>query len=260
MFIDSHCHLTHLDLKKYDGQLDGVIHAARAAGVHNMLCVSVDISNAEAVTQLAREYEDVYAAVGIHPLDCQPGDQNLARLEELLGEPKVVALGEIGLDYHYSPDNKSLQKSVFAEQLELAKEQEKPVIVHTREARKDTLELIRIHGCRQSAGVLHCFTESWEMAKAAMDMNYCISFSGIVTFKNAEDIRDVVRKMPLDRLLIETDSPYLAPVPFRGKPNEPAYVVEVGRFIAELKGVTVDQLSTQVEMNFNRLFKLFYNN
>ena len=256
MFVDSHCHLTHLDLDIFGGTLDGVIEAAQAAEVHKMLCISVDLDNALEVVKIADTYDCVYASVGIHPMDCKDGDPDITRFQQLLSSKKVIAVGEIGLDYHYAADSKALQQTVFIQQLVVAKENELPVVVHTRDAREDTLALLREYGCENKTGVLHCFTESWEMAEAALDMNYYISFSGIVTFKKAEELREVAKKVPLDRLLIETDAPYLAPVPYRGKPNEPARVSDVGRFVAELRGVSVEQLAQQVEQNFDQLFLL----
>lgn len=254
MLVDSHCHLDRLKLDKYDGQLEQALEAARANGVGKMLCVGISVDNREAVTQLAETFDDVVASVGVHPLDVEAGLASHDQLIEWARHPKVVALGESGLDYYYSDESKVVQQESFAVHLRAAAEASLPVIVHTRDARQDTLNLIKEHGSEVSAGVLHCFTESWEMAKAAMDMNYYISLSGIVTFKNAEELREVARKMPLDRLLVETDSPYLAPVPYRGKPNEPAYVRDVAQFIADLKGITFDQLCQITGDNFHRLF------
>jgi len=168
----------------------------------------------------------------------------------------VVAIGETGLDYHYSRESIATQQESFATHLQVAKELSKPVVVHTRDAQKDTLDLIRSHGCLNSAGVLHCFTESWEMAKAALDLNYYISFSGIITFKNASTLREIVKKVPLDRLLVETDSPYLAPIPYRGRPNEPKNVIEVAQCVAELRGIGFDAICEQTSMNFLSLFRI----
>lgn len=254
MLVDSHCHLDRLKLDKYDGDLKQALDKAREAGVGKMLCVGISLNNREAVTRLAEEYDDVVASVGVHPLDVDAGLATEAELVAWGEHPKVVALGESGLDYYYSDESKTVQQESFAVHLRAAAEARLPVIVHTRDARQDTLDLIREHGSEESAGVLHCFTESWEMAKAAMDMNYYVSLSGIVTFKNAEELRDVARKMPLDRLLVETDSPYLAPVPFRGKPNEPAFVREVAKFVADLKGITYEKLCEITGDNFHRLF------
>ncbi|WP_445357262.1 TatD family hydrolase [Microbulbifer sp. ANSA002] len=254
MLVDSHCHLDRLKLDKFDGDLDAVLEFARSRGVGKFLCVGISLENADAVVEIASKYEDVVCSVGIHPLDVESGLAGVDELIAMAERPKVVALGETGLDYYYSTDTKETQQQSFIAHLQAAGQVGLPVIVHTRDAREDTIQLIREYGNSQTAGVLHCFTESWEMAKAALDLNYYISLSGIVTFKNAEDLRDVARKLPLDRLLVETDSPYLAPIPYRGKPNIPAYVREVAEFIAELRGISYEQLAEITTENFLRLF------
>ena len=217
MLIDSHCHLDRLDLTAHDGSLDAALDAARQRGVGKFLCIGVDAANAPAVKQIAEQYSDVYCSVGIHPLDLTR--ETPTDLDWLLH----------ALDH--------------------------PVIIHTREARADTLNLLR-EADLPSAGVLHCFTEDWDMARAAMDMGYYISLSGIVTFRNAEALREVARQVPADRLLVETDSPYLAPVPHRGKPNEPQFVCDVAAFLAELRGEPLEQLWQNTTDNFHRLFPL----
>jgi TatD DNase family protein len=255
MLIDSHCHLDRLKLDKFDGSLDAAMAHATEQGVKKMLCVGISLDNREAVVSMAEKYPQVVSSVGVHPLDVEKG---LASAEQLVkwGEhPKVVALGETGLDYYYSDESKAVQQESFVVHLEAAAQAKLPVIVHTRDARQDTLDLIKAHGCQENAGVLHCFTENWDMAKSAMDMNYYISFSGIVTFKNAVELRDVASKVPLERMLVETDSPYLAPVPYRGKPNVPGYVKEVAEFIAELKGISYQEVIETTGENFHRLFK-----
>lgn len=256
MLIDSHCHLDRLDLAAHGGSLDAALDAARAAGVGHFLCIGVSADNAATVKGLAERYADVDCSVGVHPLDLEPGAE--PALDWLLGElahPKVVAIGETGLDYHYEPESAALQQASFRLHLEAARITGKPVIVHTREARADTLALLREAALPQ-AGVLHCFTEDWEMAKAALDIGFYISLSGIVTFRNAEALRDVARQVPADRLLVETDSPYLAPVPHRGKANLPQYVCEVARFLAELRGEDFEAFAGQTTQNFKRLFPL----
>ncbi|KJU77223.1 TatD family hydrolase [Ectopseudomonas oleovorans] len=256
MLIDSHCHLDRLDLAAHGGSLDAALDAARAAGVGHFLCIGVSADNAATVKGLAERYADVDCSVGVHPLDLEPGAE--PALDWLLGElahPKVVAIGETGLDYHYEPESAALQQASFRLHLEAARITGKPVIVHTREARADTLALLREAALPQ-AGVLHCFTEDWEMAKAALDIGFYISLSGIVTFRNAEALRDVARQVPADRLLVETDSPYLAPVPHRGKPNLPQYVREVAEYLAVLRGVSYESLAEQTSSNFKRLFPL----
>lgn len=256
MLIDSHCHLDRLDLAAHGGSLDAALDAARAAGVGHFLCIGVSADNAATVKNLAERYADVDCSVGVHPLDLEPGAE--PALDWLLGElahPKVVAIGETGLDYHYEPESAALQQASFRLHLEAARITGKPVIVHTREARADTLALLREAALPQ-AGVLHCFTEDWEMARAALDIGFYISLSGIVTFRNAEALREVARQVPADRLLVETDSPYLAPVPHRGKPNLPQYVREVAEYLAVVRGVSYETLAEQTSDNFKRLFPL----
>lgn len=256
MLIDSHCHLDRLDLSAHGGSLDAALAAARGRGVGHFLCIGISADNAAAVKALSERYTDVDCTVGVHPLDLQPGVA--PALDWLLAElnhPHVVAIGETGLDYHYEPEAAELQRQAFRLHLQAAQLTGKPVIVHTREARADTLALLREAALPQ-AGVLHCFTEDWPMAKAALDLGFYISLSGIVTFRNADALRDVARQVPADRLLIETDAPYLAPIPHRGKPNLPEYVRDVAEFLAPLRGVDVDTLAEQTTQNFQRLFPL----
>lgn len=254
MLVDSHCHLDRLDLGPYNADLGAALAAARECGVDRVLCVGVDRSNAETVRAIARSHEGVYASVGIHPLDIADTAESVESLCQLAAFPEVVAVGETGLDYYYSRDNSELQQHSFRAHLQAAARLGKPVIVHSREAREDTLALIREAGDSKIGGVLHCFTETWEMAREAIDLNYFISFSGIITFKNAAELREVVKKVPLDRLLVETDSPYLAPVPFRGKTNEPKYAREVAACVAELKGISLEEVAAITSANFDRLF------
>lgn len=254
MFVDSHCHLDRLKLDQCGGSLEAALAAARADGVGHMLCVCISPENRQTVLDIACGDPRIFASAGVHPSDVQADVVSVDTLQQWCDHAKVVALGETGLDYHYAADRKEQQRQSFINHLEAGRNLGLPVIVHSREAREDTLELIRDHGCRRAAGVLHCFTESWEMARAALDMNYYISISGIVTFRNADELREVAKKIPLDRLLIETDSPYLAPVPHRGKSNQPRYVRAVGEFLAELRGITVEQLAEHTSANFFRLF------
>lgn len=254
MLTDSHCHLDRIDLTPYNGDLNAALDAARERGIKQFLCIGVSLDNRKTVVDIARQYSDVHASVGVHPCDVESGTATVEQLVEWGGAPEVIGLGETGLDYHYAEQTKELQQESFALHLKAGARAGLPIIVHTREAREDTLNLIREHGDPTSAGVLHCFTETWEMASAAMDMGYYISLSGIVTFKSAEALREVAKKVPLDRLLVETDSPYLAPVPYRGKSNEPQYVREVAEFVADLRGIPVEHLAEQTTENFHRLF------
>ncbi len=254
MLVDSHCHLDRINLDKYDNGLDGAVDAAKARGISHMLCVCISEENKAAVLDIAARFEEISASVGVHPSDVKDDVMSEETLLQWADAPKVVAIGETGLDYYYTGEFAQAQQESFINHLRVAKVRSLPVIVHTREAREDTIALIKTHGCRESAGVLHCFTESWEMAEKALDLNYYISISGIVTFKNATELKEVAKKIPADRLLVETDSPYLAPVPFRGKPNEPKYVREVAEYVAELRGESLESLAEQTSDNYFRLF------
>ncbi|WP_024460046.1 TatD family hydrolase [Marinimicrobium sp. LS-A18] len=254
MLTDSHCHLDRIDLKPYNGDLNAALDAARERGIRQFLCIGVSLENRETVVDIARQYPDVYASVGVHPCDVESGTATVEQLVEWGGAPEVIGLGETGLDYHYAEQTKELQQESFALHLKAGAQAGLPIIVHTREAREDTLDLIREHGSTEHAGILHCFTETWGMASQALDLGYYISLSGIVTFNSAKALREVAKQIPLDRLLVETDSPYLAPVPHRGKSNEPQYVREVAEFVADLRGIPVEQLAEQTTENFHRLF------
>ncbi len=256
MLVDSHCHLDRLKLEPYNGDLSAAVAAAHQRGIQQMLCIGISLDNIQTVIDIARDHPTVVASVGVHPCDVQQGTASAEQLAQWARQPKVVALGETGLDYHYETESKALQQESFALHLRVGAELGLPVVVHTREAREDTLALIEAHGSREHAGVLHCFTEDWDMARRALEFNYYVSLSGIVTFKNAEQLRDVARRLPADRLLVETDSPYLAPVPYRGKPNEPRYVREVAEFVAQVRGVSFEELARQTTENFYRLFPL----
>ncbi len=254
MFVDSHCHLDKLDLAPYNNDLDAAVQAALDHRVSHMLCIGVDLESADQVVALAERYDQVYASVGTHPLY---GDRRAPTVEELLSiarHPRVVGIGETGLDYYYSKDNPRIQAERFITHIEAAVQTELPLIVHTREAKQDTLDLLRQYGQNRVRGVLHCFTEDLDMARQAIDLGFCISISGIVTFRNAESLREVVRAVPIDHLLIETDAPWLAPVPYRGKKNEPKYVGVVAEKVAELKGISVEDVAEQTTRNFFSLF------
>lgn len=250
MLIDSHCHLNYLDAPAEK------LAAARAAGVGGFLCIGVDHEGLAAVLALAAEHRDVWASAGVHPDAADEPASVAGWLPAALSAPSVVAVGEMGLDYSREPDAQERlgQQRCFAYQLTLAAERELPVIIHTRAAQADTLALLREH--RGVRGVLHCFTESWDMAEAAIELGYYVSMSGIVTFKNAATVRDVARRIPLDRLLVETDAPWLAPAPLRGKTNEPAFVVHTAQFVAELRDLAPEKLAGITTENFHRLFAL----
>ena len=255
MIVDSHCHLDRLDFDKLDLNLDQVLNNARTKQVEHFLCVSVTLEQFPSMLDKIKEYDDVSASCGVHPLD-QKDALNKPLLTDLASHKKVVAIGETGLDYYYSKETHGVQQASFVGHIEVANELQKPLIIHTRDARADTINLMRAHKAENCGGVLHCFTEDWDMAKKAIDMGFYISISGIVTFKNAIELKEVVKQIPLDRLLIETDSPYLAPVPYRGKTNQPAYVEDVAYYISELKGISFNELAKATTDNFYSLFKL----
>ncbi|MDB2554063.1 TatD family hydrolase [Porticoccaceae bacterium] len=256
MLVDSHCHLDRLDLSDRDAGLDGILADARARGITQFLSVAVDLATSASLVELTERYDHVYSSVGVHPL--QKIDQPVPEVEQLVAlarAPKVVAIGETGLDNFYSAEGHQWQRDSFIRHLQASQQTGLPIIIHTRDAREETLELLRQYPL-QAAGVMHCFTETWEMAEAAIELGFYISFSGIVTFKSAVELREVVRRVPLDRILVETDSPWLAPVPHRGKQNEPQYVREVAETVADLKGVSLEQLAEITTQNFHRLFRI----
>ena len=254
MLVDSHCHLDRVDLAPYEGDFSRFVVATRDAGVSHMLCVSIDLESYPAMLDLVSSYPDVSVSVGVHPNDFDRREPTVEELVALARHPKNVAIGETGLDYFRTEGDLDWQRERFRTHIRAALAAEKPLIIHTREAREDTIAIMREEGADEIGGVMHCFTETWDMAQAALELNFYISFSGIVTFKNADALRDVASRVPDDRLLIETDSPYLAPVPFRGKPNEPRYVGKVGETIAALRGVSTERLVQQSGDNFFRLF------
>ena len=256
MFIDSHCHLDKLDLSLNQGSLASLIENCEARGVKRILSVCVGLDEFDNMYQMIKAFDQVDASLGIHPLHLKTQDDvaSVDSLIELINQhPKVVAIGETGLDYYYDESTKALQAESFVNHLKAGAQLNLPLIIHTRQARQDTLDLIAAHG-GSAGGVLHCFTESLEMAQKAMEFNYSISISGIVTFKNSHELKEVVKQLPLDKLLIETDAPYLAPVPYRGKQNQPKYVVEVAQYIADLKGIRIEQLAEITTDNYYRLF------
>ncbi|MCY4045527.1 MAG: TatD family hydrolase [Cellvibrionales bacterium] len=254
MIVDSHCHLDRLTLDNLDiPTLDQVVLEAKAADVSHMLCVGIDATNSPVVCDIAEQYDNVFASVGIHPCDVKTVILE-EELNALANRPKVVAIGETGLDYYYSKEDMAAQKESLILHLNVAKSRQLPVIIHTRDAKEDTLAILEAHACRESVGVLHCFTEDLDMAERAIDLGFYISFSGIVTFKSAKELQQVAKTIPLDRMLVETDSPYLAPVPFRGKPNFPKHTRQVAEFIADLREISLDEVATTTTHNFFQLF------
>lgn len=253
MFVDSHCHLDRL--KQSPEALAETLQFARTRGVEHFLCVCVSVNDYDSMLETVKGFSDVSVSCGVHPLH-QDEACSYAELLEKAQRDEVVAIGETGLDYFYSPESKEVQLTSFVDHIKVANETRKPLIIHTRDAREDTINLLKEYKAPHTNGVLHCFTETLDMAQAAIDMDFYISISGIVTFNSADELREVVKAIPLTRLLIETDSPWLAPVPHRGKQNQPGYVVEVAEFIAELKGVTVEELARCTTENFYNLFSL----
>ncbi|WP_299494355.1 TatD family hydrolase [uncultured Shewanella sp.] len=254
MLIDSHCHLDRLKAAPDQASLRQMMAEAKERGVEYFLCVNVRQNGFQAMRQRVAEFEQVFMSAGVHPLDVKEG-LNIDELQGFIKDPKVIAIGETGLDYFYADETKALQQQCFEQQIALAVDVNKPLIVHTRDAREDTLHFLKQGQADKVGGVLHCFTESYEMAKSAMELGFYISVSGIVTFKNAAELRTTIRKIPKDRLLVETDSPYLAPVPHRGKENQPAFVRDVAEFVAELRGETYEELAAYTSENFFNLFK-----
>lgn len=254
MLVDSHCHLNLLDLAEFGGTVQPVVEQARQAGVGHMLCVSVDLESFPEVYALAQEYADVSASVGVHPNLREGAEPTVEALLERASASKVVAIGETGLDYFRSEGDLNWQRERLRTHIAAAKQCGKSLIIHTRQAKQDTLRILREEGAGEVGGVLHCFTEDWEMAKKGLDLGFYISFSGIVTFRNAGELRAVATQVPTDRLLIETDSPYLTPVPYRGKPNRPAYVRYVAECIARLRKMSVAAVEDRTTENFFSLF------
>ncbi|MEJ2213505.1 MAG: TatD family hydrolase [Gammaproteobacteria bacterium] len=256
MFIDSHCHLDRVDLKPFNENFADFVMNAKDAGITDMLCVSIDLENYPAMLELVKPFNNIYTSVGVHPCEQEGHDPEVDELIRLAAEPSNVAIGETGLDYFRTEGDMHWQQQRFRRHIQAAREVDKPLIIHTREAREDTINILQEENARQVGGVMHCFTETWEMAQAALEMDFYISFSGIVTFKNATELKEVAKKVPLERMLIETDSPYLAPVPYRGKPNVPQYVSKVAEHIADLRETSVDKIAEQTSQNFKELFKI----
>lgn len=253
LLVDSHCHLDRLELP--EGGMDAILQNARQHGVEYMLCVSIDLETCPAVLLLARHYKNVFASVGVHPNEREGKEPTVDELVLLAQDPRVVAIGETGLDYFRNTGDMEWQHERFRRHIAASKITEKPLIVHTREARQDTLRIMREEGADQVGGVMHCFTEDWETAKQAMDLNFYISFSGIVTFQSAKELKEVATCMPIERMLVETDAPYLAPAPHRGKTNQPAYTRFVAEHIAALRGMSLDEVAQITTRNFFTLFR-----
>jgi TatD DNase family protein len=256
MLIDSHAHIQG---KEYAGEAEAVIARAREVGVEKIIAVggAGDMSSNTEAIALAARFENVFATVGMHPHDAKDvGANELQSLKELAASPKVVAVGETGLDYYYSHSPHDVQRRVFSQFIHMARDTDLPIVVHERDAARDAAELLRREGSGKLRGVIHCFTGNYEAACAYLDLGFYLSFTGIITFKNAEPLREVVRKVPLERMFVETDSPYLTPVPHRGKRNEPAYVRFVAETIAKVKGVELDEVARLTTASVKSLFSI----
>jgi len=252
--FDTHAHL---DASQYDEDRDQMITRAKEAGVDLIVNIGFDRQTIPTTIALAEQYDWIYAAVGWHPVESvHMKDGDLEWIESLCAHPKVVAIGEIGLDYHWDTSPKDIQQQVFREQIRLAKKVNKPIIIHNRDAHEDVVRILKEEGAEEVGGIMHCFSGSWETAKLCLDMNFYISFGGPITFKNARVPKEVLKRVPLDRLLIETDCPYLAPHPYRGKRNEAAFVTLVAESAAQIKEITVEELAMITMQNGKNCFRI----
>ncbi|WP_153131899.1 TatD family hydrolase [Dechloromonas hortensis] len=252
MLVDSHCHLDFPDMAN---RLPDVLARMQANNVGCAVCIGVNLEDYPKVLALAEAEERLFATVGVHPEYTDVEEPSEEMLVALAGHRKVIAIGETGLDYYWQKDKPEWQRARFRTHIQAAKRVGKPLVIHTRESAADTLRLMQEEGADEVGGVMHCFTENWEIARQALDLGFYLSFSGIVTFKNASIVKDVAQQCPLDRILVETDSPYLAPAPYRGKPNEPSYVLHVAEEIARLRSLSLEDVSQATTDNFFRLFK-----
>lgn len=254
MLTDSHCHLDRIDLDPYQNDFSRFMQEAENNQIEHMLCIGIDMETYPAMCDLVSSYESISVTVGVHPNVRDGKDPNVEELILLGGMDHVVGIGETGLDYFRSEGDLTWQQERFRNHIQAAKELKKPLIIHSRDAKEDTLRILAEEEAGEAGGVIHCFTEDWDMAKRALDLNFYISFSGIVTFNSAKEIKEVAKRIPSDRFLIETDSPYLAPVPYRGKPNYPTYVKFVAEHIAELRNTKFNEIAEQSTRNYYVLF------
>jgi len=259
MYVDSHCHLHLIDYSALGIDMDAVVAQAQTAGVEHLLCVATHPEQQEELFNIGQRYKNVSISFGLHPNDAiavEPTAEDylavIASAEQL--GVRLVAIGETGLDYFRTTEGLDAQRDRFRTQIQVAKAAVKPLIIHTRAAKEDTVRILREEGARDVGGVIHCFTEDWDYAKQVLDLDFHVSFSGIVTFKQAHELQLVAQQLPLERMLIETDSPYLAPVPLRGKINQPAYVIHVAKYIADLRNISVQEFALSTTSNYHRLF------
>jgi TatD DNase family protein len=256
MFFDSHCHLDRIDLDGHNDSFAQLVETVRAEQVTRMMCISVNLESFNNMLALIEAYDDIYCSAGVHPDYEKVTEPTAEVLCAMATHSKVVAIGETGLDYMEASDDMDWQRQRFITHIEAARQCKLPLIIHSRNAKQDTLDLLREHGADAVGGVLHCFTEDWDMARQAIELGFYISISGIVTFNQAENVRQVAIQIPADRLLIETDSPWLSPVPFRGKINHPGRVRFVAEKLAGIRGVSLEQIANTTYANANRLFNL----
>lgn len=255
LLADSHCHLHMLDLTESQSTVDDIVAAAHENGVQHMLCVGTTIEDLPEILGFSKRYPNIFASVGLHPNEETELEPTVDKLVDLANsDPHIKAIGETGLDYYRSTGDLTWQQNRFRKHIQAAIACKKPLIIHTRAARVDTLNILKEEQAHKVGGVFHCFTEDWDTAQAALDLGFYVSFSGIVTFKNALELQEVAKKLPLEHMLIETDAPYLAPIPYRGKMNQPAYVRHVAEFIAQLKEVTLEEVARTTTANYQKLF------
>lgn len=259
MLIDSHCHLDRLDLTNHNNDLNAALNAAAKVNVKYFLCAGIDLENSRTILQIAKQYENVVVSVGLHPTEEATHIPTVEELCALADDSLVVAIGETGLDYARCLEDQNaqlLQQNLFRLHIRAAHKVKKPLIIHSRMAEADMFRILEEENAASIGGIFHCFTERWEAAEKALKMNFYISFSGIITFKNADSLREVAGKVPAEKILIETDSPYLAPTPLRGKPNEPAYLPYVAECLAKIRGVNIAEIARQTTENFSKLFAI----
>ena len=258
--VDSHCHLDRLDLSPWDGELSGALQNAAEQGVGHFLCVSIDLEHYPTLLEMAKSHEQISVSVGVHPTSQDGHDPSSDELIALAVEPEVVAIGETGLDYFRCEEGEEgeleWQRERFRQHIAASRATRKPLIIHMRDATEDTLRILKEEGADEAGGVMHCFVENWEVAQRALDLNFDISFSGIVTFNSAKELKEVAKNIPIDRMLVETDSPYLAPVPYRGKSNQPAYVRQVAECIATLRADSWENIAEKTTENYFQRFGL----
>ncbi len=251
--VDSHCHIDRVDLEVFGGSVESMLSHAKELSVNQFLCVCIDLEHFDQVHSLALQHSNIYASVGVHPTEITSKEPSVEKLLELSSSERVIAIGETGLDYfRVKKDEADWQRDRFRRHIRASNESEKPLIIHMRDSKEDIIDILQKENAQ--SGVMHCFAEDWATAKAALDLGFYISFSGILTFKSAIDLREIAKKVPADRLLVETDSPYLTPAPYRGKPNSPAYTYYVAEKLAEVRNTSIDEIAEATTTNFKNLF------